>query len=187
MAQGPFAQQARSNSALRTRTSHHAPVLLLWCNALVREGSWWVLGRGSLDGMQGVRGSNPLSSTRHNASAGFPLRAVCQQIVSKSLLVMIPALCVLSVSGDSGRSQRIVVSRGGRVKVLGRALAAGAWIAEAGRSTRSWPRSWGRACGGRRRPRPGRRGPRISSQPTRTRRRAGREACQRSAPWYQVR
>jgi hypothetical protein len=38
----------------------------------------------SLDGMQGVRGSNPLSSTRHNASPGLPLKAVCQQIVSGS-------------------------------------------------------------------------------------------------------
>ena len=40
--------------------------------------------RRSVYGMQGVRGSNPLSSTRHNASAGLPLRAVCQQIVSRS-------------------------------------------------------------------------------------------------------
>ena len=38
---------------------------------------------GFLDGMQGVRGSNPLSSTRHNASTGLPHRAVCQQIVSR--------------------------------------------------------------------------------------------------------
>jgi hypothetical protein len=57
------AQQARSNSALRTPTSHHAPAFLLWCNGLLREGSWWALPRGSLDGMQEVRGSNPLSST----------------------------------------------------------------------------------------------------------------------------
>jgi len=34
------------------------------------------VGRGRHDGMQGVRGSNPLSSTRHNASAGHPLRAI---------------------------------------------------------------------------------------------------------------
>jgi hypothetical protein len=37
---------------------------------------------GFLDGMQGVRGSNPLSSTRHNPSPAHPLRAVCQQITS---------------------------------------------------------------------------------------------------------
>jgi hypothetical protein len=82
-----YAQQRRSNSALRTRTYHHAPALLLWCCGLLREVSGWVLWRGSLDGMQGVRGSNPLSSTRHNASAALPLRAVCQQIVSRSLHV----------------------------------------------------------------------------------------------------
>jgi hypothetical protein len=36
-----------------------------------------------INGMQGVRGSNPLRSTRHNASAALPLRAVCQQIVGQ--------------------------------------------------------------------------------------------------------
>jgi hypothetical protein len=49
-----LAQQARSNFALRTHANHHAPALLLWCNALLREGSWWALWWGSLDGMQGV-------------------------------------------------------------------------------------------------------------------------------------
>ena len=39
-AQGHFAQQARSDSALRTRTNHHTPALLLWCSAQLREGSW---------------------------------------------------------------------------------------------------------------------------------------------------
>ena len=53
----------RSNSAPRTHTNHQVPPFLLWCNGLLREGSWWVSRRGSLDGMQGVRGSNPLSST----------------------------------------------------------------------------------------------------------------------------
>jgi hypothetical protein len=53
----------RSNSALRTRTKHHAPALVLRCNGLLRKGSWWASWRRSLDGMQGVRGSNPLSST----------------------------------------------------------------------------------------------------------------------------
>jgi hypothetical protein len=62
-AQGHSAQQPRSNSALRRHTNHHASALLLWCNGLLREGSWWARWRGSLDGMQGVRGSNPLSST----------------------------------------------------------------------------------------------------------------------------
>ena len=48
------AQQARSNSALRSRAYHHASARLLWCNALLREGAWWALWWGSLDGMQGV-------------------------------------------------------------------------------------------------------------------------------------
>jgi hypothetical protein len=36
---GPLVQQMRSNSALRTRTSHHAPALLAWCNGLLCKGS----------------------------------------------------------------------------------------------------------------------------------------------------
>jgi hypothetical protein len=44
-----------------TRTTTRQPSC--WCNALLREGSWWTPRWGSLDGMQGVRGSNPLSST----------------------------------------------------------------------------------------------------------------------------
>ena len=32
-----------------------------------------------LHGMQGVRGSNPLSSTRHNASSPSALSAICQR------------------------------------------------------------------------------------------------------------
>jgi hypothetical protein len=39
----------------------------------------------AINGMQGVRGSNPLSSTRHNASAGLPLRVVCQRFARVSL------------------------------------------------------------------------------------------------------
>jgi hypothetical protein len=37
-----------------------------------------------IDGMQEVRGSNPLSSTSHNASTTSRLLARCQQIVSRS-------------------------------------------------------------------------------------------------------
>jgi hypothetical protein len=37
---------------------------------------------GFLDGMQGVRGSNPLSSTRHNASSTPALSAICQGLLS---------------------------------------------------------------------------------------------------------
>jgi hypothetical protein len=54
-----FAQQMRSNSALRNRMNHHSPTLLRSCYGLLREVWWWALWRGSLDGMQGVRGSDP--------------------------------------------------------------------------------------------------------------------------------
>jgi hypothetical protein len=42
-----------------------------------------------INGMQGVRGSNPLSSTRHNASAALPLRAVCQRFARVSLVASV--------------------------------------------------------------------------------------------------
>ena len=45
-------------------------------------------------GMQGVRGSNPLSSTRHDASAVLPLRARRQQIVSRACHVTANTLSV---------------------------------------------------------------------------------------------
>ena len=37
------AQQMRSNSASQGHANHHAPALVLWCNPLVREGSWCAL------------------------------------------------------------------------------------------------------------------------------------------------
>jgi hypothetical protein len=77
------AQQLRSNSALQPHTYHHSSAFLLRWNALLREGSWWALWWGSLDGMQGVRGSNPLSSTRHNASPATALSAICQRFARK--------------------------------------------------------------------------------------------------------
>jgi hypothetical protein len=66
------AQQPRSNAAPRTRTNHHAPALLLWCNALLREGLWWASWRGSLDGMQEVRqsvGAGNLPATAPRAAS----------------------------------------------------------------------------------------------------------------------
>jgi hypothetical protein len=67
---------------LTTRRST-APLssVIVWAREVLRG----VVNYPSINGMQGVRGSNPLSSTRHNASAGHPRRAVCQQIVSRSL------------------------------------------------------------------------------------------------------
>jgi single stranded DNA-binding protein len=57
------------------------------------------------------------------------------------------------------------LSKGSRVVVVGW-LQQWSWTAEDGsaaRRSRSWPRSWGRACAGRRRRRPGRRGARTAS------------------------
>ena len=41
--------------------------------------------RHAVYGMQGVRGSSPLSSTRHNASTGLPPRAACRRFARVSL------------------------------------------------------------------------------------------------------
>jgi hypothetical protein len=49
--QAVFAQQARSNSALRSNANHHMTALMRWCNALLGEGSSWVWWWGSLDGI----------------------------------------------------------------------------------------------------------------------------------------
>ena len=40
----------------------------------------------SLDGMQGVRGSNPLSSTRHNASSPSALGAVARDLPENAVV-----------------------------------------------------------------------------------------------------
>jgi primosomal replication protein N len=58
------------------------------------------------------------------------------------------------------------LAKGSRVVVMGRLQqrAGPLRTAAPARSWRWWPRSWGRACGGRQRPRPGRRGARASSQ-----------------------
>jgi hypothetical protein len=54
---GLSTQQRRSNQPARPHTRQHRTVLLLWCYGLLRGVSWWPLGRGSLHGMQEVRGS----------------------------------------------------------------------------------------------------------------------------------
>jgi hypothetical protein len=88
---------------MRNLTSPHARFLaasftcaVVWSYKVLRG----VVNLPRIDGIQGVRGSNPLSSTRHNASAGHPLRAICQQIVSRSLTVVFPPRGVLA--GSSG-------------------------------------------------------------------------------------
>jgi hypothetical protein len=106
-----LAQQMRSNLALRSPTNHYAPALRLRCYGLLHKVSWWPVWWGSLDGMQGVRGSNPLSSTRHNASAAPPLRAVCQQIVSRSRGVTVITLLVVTGLAASERFHDELVVR----------------------------------------------------------------------------
>jgi single stranded DNA-binding protein len=77
-----------------------------------------------------------------------------------------PPFFTMIVWRDQAEQASQSLSRGSRVVVLDR-LQQRSWIAEDG-SARSvveaWPRSWDRACGGRRRPRPGRRGTRTGSQ-----------------------
>jgi len=68
----------------------------------VHEVPQGVVNHPSINGMQGIRGSNPLSSTRHNASPGHLLRAFCQQIVSRSRCVAAIPLWALPSSGDFG-------------------------------------------------------------------------------------
>ena len=69
----------RSNSALRTRTSHHTPALPLWCNGPATRGFVVRIPRWHAR----VRGSNPLSSLRHNASSPSALSIVCQRFARK--------------------------------------------------------------------------------------------------------
>ncbi len=56
-------------------------------------------------GMQGVRGSNPLSSTRHNASPIPALSVICQQSASNRPGAVASALCVTRAVGR-GRPPR---------------------------------------------------------------------------------
>jgi len=70
------AQQARSNSALRTLTNHHAHTDLLRCHGLLREGSWWPLWWGSLDGMQAF---TPLPGRRWLAHPPLCVDAPCRR------------------------------------------------------------------------------------------------------------
>jgi hypothetical protein len=62
-------QQKGSNLAGRALTSHHEPTLLRWCNGLLREGSWWPLWWGSLDGMKGVRGAPECQQSASNPAS----------------------------------------------------------------------------------------------------------------------
>jgi single stranded DNA-binding protein len=79
-----------------------------------------------------------------------------------------PSFFTVIVWRDQAEHAAESLAKGSRVVVVGR-LQQRTWTAEDGapdRSWRSWPRSWGRACGGRRRPRPGRRAFPSSSNST---------------------
>jgi hypothetical protein len=52
--------------------------------------------------MQGVRGSNPLSSTRHNASPASPLSAICQRFARKRGPWSVVARTLCALSGSAG-------------------------------------------------------------------------------------
>ena len=69
------------------------------------------------------------------------------------------------VWGDQAEHAAQSLSKGSRVVVVGRLQqrAGRPRTAAAARWSRWWPRSWGRACGGRRPPRPGRRAARASN------------------------
>jgi predicted dithiol-disulfide oxidoreductase (DUF899 family) len=54
-----------------------------------------------------VTGSNPVAPTRHNVSLDPPLRAACQQIVSRSLSVTAVTLSALTPSGGFRRSSAV--------------------------------------------------------------------------------
>jgi len=68
----------------RRHTSQPSTTPLTCSVAWVSEVVHGVVNHPSINGMQGVRGSNPLSSTRHNTSAALPLKgrlsADCQHI-----------------------------------------------------------------------------------------------------------
>jgi hypothetical protein len=127
------AQQARSNSALRGHTSHHAPAVLRWWNALLREGLWWRSWWGSLDGMQGsgvqIPSAPPPQHRRSQACPSFS-GASCRCLIAR----FVPPACHSVLAAESlaeplqprpahpmrprwrrpGRPSRAVAQRGSR-------------------------------------------------------------------------
>jgi single-stranded DNA-binding protein len=98
-----------------------------------------------------------------------------------------PSFVTVIVWRDQAEHAAQSLSKGSRVVVIGR-LQQRSWTAEDGTPdppSRSRPRSWGQACGGRRRPRPGRRGARTTSQVDQ--RRDERDAKHASVPLRPVR
>jgi single-stranded DNA-binding protein len=99
-----------------------------------------------------------------------------------------PSFFTVIVWRDQAKHAAESLAKGSRVIVVGR-LQQRSWTPEDGspaRPSRSWPRSWGQACGGRRRRRPGREqqpGAVASSTSDATvRDPGGGAACRRPAP-----
>src|SRR5215211_7918507 len=81
-------------TALHATSRHPTPrspaALSTWAVVWPREVVHGVVNRPRIDGMQGVRGSNPLSSTRHNATHTSALSAPA---------VVCVALCLVELRG----------------------------------------------------------------------------------------
>jgi hypothetical protein len=92
-----------------------------------RFASWWLA-----HGMQEARGSNPLSSTSHNASTTPALAGVCQQLVSRSLAVS-PSHsercpdCTLCLPGSAARWSSPAATITGHPRRPPRAAGRGGW------------------------------------------------------------
>jgi hypothetical protein len=67
----------------RSRTTPPSTARLILGFARGREVMWGTTNHPSINGMQGVKGSNPLSSTRHNAISTPALNAICQRFARK--------------------------------------------------------------------------------------------------------
>jgi hypothetical protein len=91
-------EPADTSGQPRSRTASSA--WRLTCTNAIRPQRSWPR---SVHGMQGVRGSNPLSSTRHNASAGHPRGSDCG---TNQLRAPGPCACQPGLDGRGRRSGR---------------------------------------------------------------------------------
>jgi hypothetical protein len=148
------------------------------------------VGRGHLRWRQGWPRQRPPGTLRpqalvdglHNLTDDPELRYTEARIARAMFRVAVsgrreqkPSFFTAVVWRDQAEHAAKSLAKGSRVVVIGR-LQQRAWtlrMAAPARSWRSWPRSWGRACAGRRRRRPGRRGARTGSQLDQLMRRRG--------------
>ena len=88
---GPAGALARDLPETALREASHCPTTrlsaaLLTCSvAWVGEAAHGDVNHPRINGMQGVRGSNPLSSTRHNVTSTSALSVICQRFARVSL------------------------------------------------------------------------------------------------------